>query len=166
MKLNSLWCTQDQMSKVQEGTWLSVLQDRTKCKHCLLFQLFMRRAEKADLELWLQGCSVVDLYQLRYCSASLPATGNTVWRCQPQASNFITSNGTTAASSGHCRTPHLMEKTLSNIMQSQLVKRCQKSAESSHSLPINVDGRLPWTCKDTIFLQTPASPVADFMLRR
>lgn len=51
--------------------------DITKCsttcdpkrKHCLLFQLLMLCTEKADLELWLQGCSVVDLYQLQY---SLP----------------------------------------------------------------------------------------------
>lgn len=115
----------------------------SKCKHRLLFQLLMLCTEKADLELWLQGCSVVDLYQPQYCCVSLPAAGSTAWRCQPQASNFIMSNDTPAASSGHCRMPHLVEKPLSNTVQSQLVKCCQESAESSRSLPINVDGRLP-----------------------
>lgn len=125
--------------------------DMTKCstsydsksKHCLFFQLLMLRAEKADLELCIQGCSIADLCQPQYCSASLPAVGSVARRCQPQASDFITSNRTTAASSGHCHVLHLVEKPLSNTVQSQLVKRCQESAERSRSLSINVDGRLP-----------------------
>lgn len=142
-----------------EGTWLKCSTSYNyKRKHRLLFQLLLFCAEKDDLELRLR----LQAWWIRLSrSTDLPPSPPR--RCQPPASSFITSSGTAAASSGHRRTPRLVEKPLSSAVQSQLVKRCQEAAESSLRLPINVDGRLPWTCKDTIFLQTPANPVAHFI---
>jgi len=107
----------------------------SQCKHSLLFQLLMLHAEKANSELWLHGCSVVHLYQTHHSSASLPAAGSMAPRCQPQASDFIMSNGTTAASSGHCHMLHLVENPLSNTakpVSSTLPRASWKQSQSPH----------------------------------
>lgn len=130
-----------------EGTWLKCSTSYNyKRKHRLLFQLLIFCAEKEDLEPWLW-------LQARWIrlSRSTDLPPSPPRRCQPPASSFITSSGPRAASSGHRRAPRLVEKPLSSAVQSQLVKHCQEAAQSRRSLPINVDRRLPWTCKDTIF---------------
>lgn len=79
------------------------------------------------------------------------------------ASKFLTRSGRTAAGSGHRRVLHLVENPLSSPVLSQPPKHCQESAQSSHSLFINVDGGRPWTCRDTRFPLTPAGLSAHFM---
>lgn len=105
----------------------------------------LRRKSTLGLELWLRGSSTVDLPQPRYCPASLPPHRGEHDPAVPTTS--IQFHNEERQDSSQLRALPYAAPCGKTIVKpcAKPGDRCQESAESTRSLPINVDHEPPRT---------------------
>lgn len=125
MKLNSLWCTQDQKSKVQGGTRLSALQPTAPNANIACFSNRFFGQEK----------------RTQSHGGSAPAA--VLLPLPTAASNFLTRNGRTAAGSRHRHVLHLVENPLSSPVLSQPPNTARNQPRAAAASPSTWTGDAP-----------------------